>query len=362
MPYTTIDKPSDYFNTLIYTGDGSSPRTITGVGFNPDWVWGRRRDDAAGHNLFDTVRGAGSDKNLQSNGNGAEGSGLPATYGYISAFATDGFTVTAGSSDNAYWNNNSATYVAWNWLASNTTASNTDGSITSTVSAHTTAGFSLATYTGTGSDANVGHSLSSAPELIITKSRSATGDWKVHTSAIDGSWDVGTLNSTAAFGNSSYTASTNSIFYVGTGAPTNASGVTYVSYLFHSVKGYSKIGSYTGNGSTDGTFVYLGFKPAWVMIKNQGSGSYTSWSIFDTTRQTFNVNAGKTLYANKSSAEGVRGNGSDSSTTIPGIDMLSNGFKCRVLNDEVNNPSNFIYMAFAENPFTTSTGIPCTAR
>ena len=178
MAYTTIDNPALFFETLTWTGDGTSPRTLSGLQFQPDWVWGKRRDDAAGHNIFDSVRTAGSDKNLQSNSNGAEGSGAPGTYGYLSAFTSDGFTVTAGSSDNAYWNNNTATYVSWNWLAGGTSVSNGDGDITSTVSANTTSGFSVVKYTGNGnSSATFGHGLGVKPKIGLLKPTSTTGNW-----------------------------------------------------------------------------------------------------------------------------------------------------------------------------------------
>ena len=346
MAYTTIDKPTDYFNTKIFTGNNSANNSITGIGFQPDWIWFKNRNAANDHALVDSVRGR---KALRSNLASAELT-LNADKDFQS-FDSDGFTVDVVEQLNSF-NKSGDSIVTWNWLASNTTASNTDGTITSTVSANQTAGFSIVSYTGTGSDANVGHSLSSAPQLIITKSRSATGDWKVHTSAIDGSWDVGTLNSTAAFGNSSYTAPTNSIFYVGTGAPTNASGVTYVSYLFHSVKGYSKCGVYSGNGSTNGTFVYTGFKPAFVMIKK--TNSTQNWGIYDNKREPFNTNDA-VLFPNVTTTE--------TSSVSYALDFVSNGFKQRATGNQSNGSGQtYIYMAFAENPFVTSSGVPACAR
>jgi len=356
MAYTTIDKPSDYFNTVTYVANQTDDRQIT-VGFQPDFTWLKDRDQAVNHDLYDAVRGA--TKYLSSNKTNAEGTQTDG----LKSFNSTGFTLGTG------WGNQTTgdDYVSWNWLASNTTASNTDGTITSTVSANQTAGFSIGTYNGSGSDNTVGHGLGVAPDMIFVKCKSTAHDWVVYHSAL-GNAKILTLNATTAAQSATgwqSTSPTSTVFSIDNAANSlNQSGQSFVFYAFASKKGYSKFGSYTGNGSaTDGTFVYTGFKPAFVMIKcSSESGSYTSWSMFDTTRQTFNVNAGKTLYANKSSAEGVRGNGSDSSTTIPAIDMLSNGFKCRVLNDEVNNTATYIYMAFAENPFTTSTGIPCTAR
>jgi hypothetical protein len=340
MAYTTINKSTDYFNTKLYTGNGAT-QSITGVGFQPDWVWIKNRSTAHDHILTDAVRGV--TKDIRSNNTDAEATDAQG----LTAFGTDGFTV--GTKANI--NTNGSNIVSWNWLASNSTASNTDGSITSTVSANTTAGFSIVTYTGTGSDANVGHSLSSAPELIITKSRSATGDWKVHTSAIDGSWDVGTLNSTAALTNSSYTAPTSSIFYVGTGAPTNASGVTYVSYLFHSVKGYSKFGSFTGNGNADGTFIYTGFRPAFILVR--ASNLVTNWHLYDNKRDPINP-ADIILRANASNAEAT--------SSEFAYDFVSNGFKARSSGSEFNGSGNtFIYMAFGQS-IVGSNNVPCTAR
>ncbi len=355
MAYTTIDKPTDYFETLTWTGNGSSPRTITGVGFNPDWVWGKRRDDGAGHNLFDTVRGAGSDKNLQSNGTGAEGSGLPATYGYISAFATDGFTVTAGSSDNAYWNNNTATYVAWNWLAGGTASSNSNGSITSSVSANTTAGFSIVSYTGTGSNATIGHGLGAVPRMIIVKRRDGSDSWLVQHGSL-GAGKALNLDSTGAV--QTYdpywngTEPTSSVFSIGNDGRTNGSSETYIAYCFAEKTGYSKFGSYTGNGNADGTFVYTGFKPAFVMIKNITSAR--NWIMLDNKRDIDNVVHNR-IFPNSSSAQ---------NTNHDIMDFLSNGFKVRTSSilEANESGSTFIYMCFAENPFVTSTGIPTTAR
>tara|TARA_E500000331_G_scaffold344117_1_gene379934 strand:- start:155 stop:1195 length:1041 start_codon:yes stop_codon:yes gene_type:complete len=346
MAYTTIDNPELHFQAKVYTADSSANRLITLDGsenMQPDWVWMKNRDQSVNHDLYDSVRG--TTKYISSNKINAEATNADGLVG----FNTDGFTVDTS------WGNISTgnSYVAWCWKAGGSASSNSNGSITSSVSASTDAGFSIVSYTGTGSDANVGHGLSSAPELIITKSRSTTGDWKVHTSAIDGSWDVGTLNSTSAFGNSSYTASTNSIFYVGSGAPTNASSVTYVSYLLHSVKGYSKFGSYTGNGSLDAPFIHLGFKPAWLMIKR--TDTTNSWVMFDNKRNAFNV-VDKHLFANTTDPE-------DSSANYNEVDFLSNGFKLREDNNTINaSGGTYIFMAFAESPFTNSSGVPNNAR
>ncbi len=361
MAYTTINKSTDYFNTKLYTGNGGT-QSITGVGFQPDWIWTKGRSgtfSAESHTLYDAVRGV--TKELRSDVTNAESTNSNG----VTSFDSDGF----GSGAGAGINGSSTTYVAWNWKANGAGSANTDGSISSTVSANTTSGFSIVKYTGNGTaGATIGHGLGSAPKMIILKEINITGVWLTWHTGISINGQI-QLQSTAAVynpGNNIYwnsTLPTSSVFSVGTSGASNGSGTDYIAYCFADVQGFSKFGSYTGNGNADGTFVYTGFKPAFVMIKcSSSSGSYTSWSMFDTTRQTFNVNAGKTLYANKNSAEGVRGNGSDSSTTIPGIDMLSNGFKCRVLNDEVNNTADYIYMAFAEAPLVGSNNVPCTAR
>ena len=353
MAYTTIKKPSDYFNTKLYTGTGSS-QGITGVEFQPDFTWIKDRDNSRNHQLYDVIRGAGYV--LYSDLTNAQGDDI----NRLSSFDSDGFSL--GTSADV--NDNNQNYASWNWLGANGTAANTDGSISSTVSANTTSGFSIVSYTGNGSSgATVGHGLGVTPKMIIVK-RLAGGstNWGIYHEAMGNTatlfFTTGAKDTDVSYWNN--TSPTSSVFTLGSSTLGNAAN-TYIAYCFSEVKGYSKFGSYVGNGSTDGTFVYTGFKPAFVMIKCSSSGgSYTSWSMFDTTRQTFNVNAGKTLYANLNSAEGVRGNGSNSSTTIPAIDMLSNGFKCRVLNDEVNTTADYIYMAFAEEPLVGDN--PATAR
>ena len=362
MAYTDIDDSSSAFQVKTWTGTGSSNAlTLDGnSNLQPDWVMIKQTSGTQQWNGYDVIRGV--QKYICWNTNAQEETQSQG----LTAFGSDGFTV--GSDDMV--NGGSSTYVGYCWEAGGSASSNSSGNITSSVSANTTAGFSVVTYSGNGSaGATVGHGLGSAANLLMVKKKSSSGQWVYGSTGLDSSWDYFLfVDDTSAKGNGDNvfndTAPTSSVFSIGNAGDTNASGQTYIAYCFAEKQGFSKFGSYTGNGSaTDGTFVYTGFKPAFVMIKcSSESGSYTSWSMFDTTRQTFNVNAGKTLYANKSSAEGVRGNGSDSSTTIPAIDMLSNGFKCRVLNDEVNNTATYIYMAFAENPFTTSTGIPCTAR
>jgi len=347
MAYTTIDKPSDYFNTLIYTGNGSNPRTLTGVGFQPDWVWQKNRTDSNGHTLADAIRGA--NKTLSSDGNGAEVTDK--NDGHLDAFTSDGFTVGAGSSSDARVNDGSHTYVAWNWLASNTTASNSNGSITSTVSANTTAGFSIVSFTGTGANATVGHGLNKALDMIIVKNRTTAGNWPVFHKT-QGGTKVQWLNLTNATATESgwwnNTDPTSSVFSIGTQNDLNKSSDNIIAYCFAEKKGYSKFGSYTGNGNADGTFVYTGFKPAWVMTKR--TDSTNNWDMFDNKRDGYNSD-NNALFANNSNTE----------NTTDRIDLLSNGFKLRI-NANPNNSGSHIYMAFAESPFVTSTGIPTTAR
>ena len=362
MAYAAITKPKLHFNIITYTGDGTSPKARTGVGFQPGLIWCKQRDEARSHQWIDSVRGP--DKTLQSNVGDAEGNQF--SHGYLQSIDSDGFTSVTGSSNTENWNKNSATYVAWNFKAG-TSGSNSDGSISSTVSANTTAGFSIVTYTGTGSVATVGHGLGAVPNLIIFKNRTDSGH----------SWDTyhhrtGTayrfyLNETVGKQSATNfindTAPTSSVFTIGLAGHTNGSGDSHIAYCFAEKKGYSKFGNFKGNGNANGSTIYTGFKPAWIMIKNQSSGSYKSFSIFDTTRQPSNLNVNKTLYANRNEPEGRRGDGSTSST-IPAIDVLSNGFKCRVLNDEVNNSNDFVYIAFAEQPFVAnvgSNGVPTTA-
>jgi len=339
MAYTTINKGSSYFNTVTYTGTGAT-NTLTGVGFQPDWVWIKQRSSTTWHNLYDVVRG--TTKALASNDTSAEDTRATG----LTAFTSDGFTL--GTDNNA--NGSSNTYVAWNWLGSNTTTSNTVGSITSTVSANTTAGFSIVGWTGTGATATVGHGLGTTPKMFIVRERSEARNWPVLTTVIDGSWDTAYLNNTDAFGNAVQSASS-TVFNFTSSNEFNASGQTYIAYCFADIKGYSKIGFYTGNGSSDGTFVYTGFKPAWVMVKRTNS-AVNSWRIWDKVRSPSNV-VDKFLYPNLSNDEAV-------DVTI---DFLSNGFKFRNTSTD-NNASGgtYIYMAFAENPFVTSGGIPVTAR
>jgi hypothetical protein len=352
MAYTNIDDPSAHFQTTLYTGNntGGASNTITNDGnsdLQPDWVWIKSRSGTSNHNCSDSSRGA--TKHLAQNITYQE-----EIVSGITAYNSDGFTV--GSNNDA--NLNGATFVAWQWKANGgTTASNTDGNITSTVQANQDAGFSIGTYTGAGGTKTIGHGLNVAPEFFIIKRRDAAADWLVHPTFIDGTLDYLWLNLTNAALNAGEPLPTNSVFTVPDVAWANASGGTYVFYAFHSVQGYSKFGKYVGNGNANGPFIYTGFKPAFLLVKITTASGY-DWRLVDSARNTFNL-TDKLLMPNNNSAEF---DGSTHASNM-GFDFVSNGFKLRTTYTGMNgNTETFIYMAFAENPFTTSTGIPTTAR
>ena len=347
MAYTTIDDPTIYFNTVTYTGNGGS-QSVTGVGFEPDLVWLKSRSLSQSHFWSDVIRGAG--KVLISNNNDAE-QNFSANF---TALSSDGYTLANGTNG---FNASSATYVSWNWKAGGSASSNSDGSITSSVSANTTAGFSIVSYTGTGSAATIGHGLGVKPDAIIVKNREATENWMVYQKTLDASAPEDyyiLLNGSAVRVNEATTwndtAPTTSLFTVGSHDATNKSGVTYIAYCFAEKQGYSKFGSFVGNGNANGPFIYTGFKPAWVMIKANDS---ENWIIFDNKRPGYNL-TDALLKPNLSNAE---------STSGVKFDMLSNGFKVRVNDAEGNGNGNTnFYFAFAESPFVNSNGIPNNAR
>jgi len=339
----SIADPTSHFNTVLYTGNGSNPRSITGVGFQPDFHWRKKRNAARSHNLHDVVRGAANF--LYSDATAAEVS--TDGNGTLSSFDSDGFTFNSEAGDENT-NNSGDTYVAWNWKAGGTASSNTDGTITSSVSANTDAGFSIVGYTGTGANATVGHGLSQRPDMFIVKNRSAAGrGFVIWAESFSGSQAIefdtsGVVTSTTSW-NSSLPTST--VINLGTRVGTNESGETFIAYCFHSVDGYSKVGSYTGNGSSDGTFIYTGFRPAWFMCKR--TNSTNQWTMADSIRSPYNV-ADDILYANLSDAD----------STSQGIyfDFVSNGIKLRsgTAGNVNTSGSSYIYLAFAESPFKTS--------
>jgi hypothetical protein len=330
---TSTTQANDYFDTTLYTGTGSDLAIVNSGGMAPDFVWVKVRNQAFSHNLNDIIRG--TNNRLQSDTTAAAG-----TPGIVS-FNSNGFT-TNGSAGELGTNGN--TYVAWQWKGGGTGVTNTAGSITSTVSASTTSGFSIVTYTGTGANATVGHGLGVAPSMIIVKDRTQASTWWVYNSNL-GNTKYLELNATAAAGTSSAawnnTSPTSTVFSVGTN--TSESAKNYVAYCFAPVAGYSAFGSYTGNGSADGPFVYTGFRPRYVLIKS--SSNVEEWHVHDTARDTYNL-AIADLYPNSSSAEVTNSNQ---------LDILSNGFKCRSSNSGTNGSGyTFIYAAFAENPFKYS--------
>ena len=343
------EEPADYFNTVLYTGN-SGTNAITGVGFQPDFVWLKSRagtNAADSHRLNDSVRGA--NKQLYSNGANIEGTAT----NELTSFDSDGFTL--GNASQVNDNTGPNTYVAWNWLAGGSASSNSNGSITSSVSANTKAGFSIVSYTGNATaGATVGHGLSSTPDLYIVKSRSLATSWVTYHKNAAASPEDGylVLNDDDAFFDTvvwNDTAPTSSVFSLGgTGYSSNNSGATYIAYCFHGVEGYSKFGSYISTNSTAGPYVYTGFRPAWVMVKAASTGgSNYNWTIYDNKRSTINPISLQLEADQTSTDESTRG--------VP-IDFLSNGFKLRNSYSEANGGSavTYIYLAFADQPFKYS--------
>jgi len=465
----TINNGKLYFNSVLYTGNASNPRTITGVGFKPDWVWQKNRSSANGHTLADVIRGA--NKTLSSDGTGTEITDK--NDGHLDAFTSDGFTVGAGSLSDARVNDNGNNYVGWNWLAAGAAPSNTyivkvvsdsgnkyrfddfgtsavtlelseggtftfdqsdssnnghplrfatqanganssqyttgvttngtpgqagaytritvaasaptlfyyctshsgmggqantpvtnsfssfNGTIQSNISPNTTSGFSVVSYTGTGSQTTFGHGLGAAPSMLIHKKLTSSADaWSVFHKSIGVTKRLILSSTEAATADASPqpdwndVSPTSSVVTVGTSSRTNASGQSYICYVFSEKQGYSKFGSYTGNGNANGTFVYTGFKPAFVIIKK--TSATAPWDMFDDTRNVINpVNS--RLHPNAADTEYT--------DAAMNIDFLSNGFKIKTTDNELNTSgASYIYMAFAENPFTSSAGTPVTAR
>ena len=344
MAYTTINKSTDYFNTKIYTGTGSS-NAITGIGFAPDWLWLKSRNTATSNQLVDNVRGA--TKMLASNVTDAEFTDA----NRVASLDSDGMTLGTNSNTNG----SGTPYISWLWKANGQGSANTDGSINTTyTSANTTSGFSIIKYNGNGSaGATIGHGLGVAPKCVIIKRTDTTSNWIFGTGAT-GFTKFLYLNTTDTeqtnSGTFNDTAPSSSLITLGSWNDVNNSSGTYIAYAFAEKKGFSKFGSYTGNGNADGTFIYTGFKPAFIIIKKDATDF---WFMYDNKRGDINANA-KTLKANTSDAEGTSGKE---------IDFLSNGVKIRNSNNSINtNGSTYIYMVFAEEPLVASNGIPATAR
>ena len=355
MAYTTINKSSDYFETLLSTGDGGS-QTFTGLDFQPDFVWSKRRQTHA-HQLYDSVRTAGSGKALQSESIATEG-GDGGTYGYLSSFTSDGFASTAGSSNNNYFNASGGTYAFWNWKAGTAVSGNTGGSGTAktyTGSVNTTSGFSIIKYTGNQTAGHtIPHHLGVAPSMILTKLISGdTSGWYAYHKSLGNTGNI-FLNTTAAVSNSgawwNSTTPTSSVFTLGDQTGNNSNSNPLIAYCFAEKQGYSKFGSYTGNGNADGTFIYTGFKPAFLIIKKTNAAK--NWFLHDNKRLGYNPSNGY-VNPNSNAAEYA---GTD-------LDMVSNGFKMRSTGGGHNESGHtYIYMAFAEAPLVGTNNVPCTAR
>ena len=341
LPAPTIANGAQYMAATTYTGTGATlsvSNAVNGVGLQPDFVWFKSRSGAYNHLEVDSVRGL--NKYLYPNLTDAEG-----TFQVLDSVNSSGFVVNSSIGTPA--NNSGTTYVAWQWKASGSTVTNTNGSITSTVSANTTAGFSVVTYTGTGANATVGHGLGAVPAMYIIKNRTGSSYWTVYHQSLGN--NILRLNTTdAAIANSAYFSSypTSTLIYNSTSGDVNGSGSTYVAYCWAAVPGYSAFGSYTGNGSTDGPFIYTGFRPRFIIAKDATNIDSASWMMQDSSRDTYNVGY-KSLYANDPSVESVSSNDN--------VDILSNGFKIRNASSAWNNfGQTFIYAAFAENPFKNS--------
>ena len=353
MAYTTIDEPTDYFRIKVYAGNAGANRAITwdetDTNMQPDMLWFKSRTDTQSHCLFDSVRGAVL--RLIPNSAGAEGTENT----NLDSFDTNGFQVDA----EAIVNGSSRNYVTWGWKAgtsfTNDASSTSVGSIDSAGSVNTDAGFSIISYTGTGSNGTIAHGLGAKPDMILIKNRSNGQQWSSYWSPLGATkyMRFATTNAVATASNRfANTEPTTSVFTVSTDGEVNENNTNLIAYCFTNIQGYSKIGKYTGNGNADGPFIYTGFQPAWVMVKRTDSTG--DWAIMDTARNPFNV-INNYLKA--------QGNDAESTDASFDIDAVSNGFKLRYTNSNYNGNGNaYIYMAFAKNPFVNSEGVPGNAR
>ena len=352
LPTPAIADGSAYFQTTLYTGNSSDGHEINQSGnstFSPGLVWIKDRIAANQHHLFDQVRGVYKRLTIRL-------ASEDTLTDQLVSFNSDGFTLDDDNSTKAI--NRGNNYVAWQWAADGTSgSSNSDGSITSTASVNTTSGFSIVGYTGNAtSGATVGHGLGLAPDVIIVKNRDASDAWQVYHSGVasDAETDYLVLNTTAAVADNvnrwNDTAPTSSVFSLGNAVEVNTNTEDYIAYVFAEVEGFSKFGAYTGNGNANGSFVWCGLRPAWVMIKRTNSTS--NWTIFDNQREGYNVDNDR-----------LRANTLDTETTTDYVDILSNGFKLRSSDADVNASSGtYIFMAFAEHPFGGSGVAPVPAR
>ena len=349
MAYSTIPKSTSYFNTKLYSGTGAI-QTVSGVGFEPSWIWTKSRTNAGNHQVTDQVRGL--TKYIRPNATNAEDTKTNA----ITAVNSDGFVLGADSSNDI--NASGQNYASWNWKANGQGSSNTDGSINTTyTSVNTTSGFSIIQYTGNGSSgATIGHGLGVVPKVVIVKLTSGSGyDWGVYHASLGNTKNL-RLNLTDAEATSTAfwndTTPSSSLVTLGNNATVNGSGSTYIAYCFAEKQGYSKFGSYVGNGFANGTFVYTGFKPAFVMSKYASGGGTGSWHMYDNKRKGYNTE-NDYVQANTTSSE---------NSDTDQVDLLSNGFKWRANGSETNtNGGTFIYMAFGQ-PIVGTNDIPANAR
>jgi hypothetical protein len=332
LPAPAISDPGKHFKTVLWTGDSNKGRSITGLGFKPDLVWIKGRNATYYHEVYDSIR---KTPVLFSNVTDSE-----ITINTLNSFDADGFTVSTQTGYNGT-NNSGQNYVAWCWKAGNTTTTNTNGSITSTVSVNQQAGFSIVSYTGNGVlNATVGHGLPKAPNFTIVKSRTnATRPWAVESTAFTGRMLLNTTDAAAAFSHAR--PYTDKVLTLEAGTTANESGATFIAYCWTEIAGFSKFGSYVGNGSADGPFVYCGFKPAFVIIKRTDSAG--SWVLKDNSRNSTNP-VDLSILANTSDTE--------YSSNSP-VDFLSNGFKLRSASLNDTN-GTFIFAAWAESPFQTA--------
>jgi hypothetical protein len=359
MAYTTIDDPSAHFQTTLYTGNGSDGYSITNSGnsdLQPDMLWFKNRNGTQIHQVFDSSRGIAN--SLRTNDTDAEDTDSPNDR--LTAINSDGFTL----GDDGNPNTNTNTYVAWQWKANGGTETHsqteTGTSLACSTQANSTALFSITTYTGSGTAGDkITHGLGVVPQFHITKKRNGAEDWLVyhHKNTDAPETDHLLLNTNDATSDSDTrfndTAPTSTLITYGNNSVCNGDAATYVNYAFAAVQGFSKFGGYVGNGALSGPFIYTGFKPAWCMIKRTVTGN--EWTIFNHKSDPYNE-----MFTNINASTA---GGEDSATDYDDIDFLSNGFKIREDNDDVNtDASTYIYMVFAEQPFVTSGGVPCTAR
>ena len=350
MAYTTINKSTDHFDIRTYAASGAG--SISDVSFQPDFIWFKNRASVGDHGLFDAIRGV--TKYLQSNNNstGLTGNGS----NDFTAFTSNGFTY--GTS--AQLDTSTGTPCTWLWKANGTGSTNTNGSQNSTVSANTAAGFSIVKYTGTGANVTIGHGLGVAPKMIHIKGLGNANNWLTGGTNISSNWASSLhLNTTAGIDTYNYwqdQAPNTNVFYMTSDGAINQNGIDYIAYCFSDVQGYSKFGSYTGNGNADGPFIYTGFKPSFVLRKyaTGGTAAGEGWELLDGTRSPFNV-ADKRLRADTTSVEVTGANYY--------VDFLSNGFKIRTADNATNNSgATYIYMAIAAAPLVGSNNVPANAR